>query len=804
MDEPAAMDGDEFFLGVNQLGEPHELQPGEMSDGKNGRFDERAFESRLGIVKLPWTNLVTSGLTTALPFGTVYGAGVFKDSNDLEWTIIAADGKVYRSFENNGAAEVMLPPGVVIDSEVTFTQTYSGLVMFRGAAGPPLYMKTVDAGFLSVAEEANTVTGGTSENPSDGTEAIPTASSGEWINNRLFIPYETATEKDLIGISDYLNATRYQPVRSQGRVNQGSSDRLLRVFKWNENAAVCFKTGSIYGLYNLTGSLSGMVLDEITAEFGLAGRDAVVHVGKDEADQPSSVWFLVEKRGICAIVAGDQGKLQMLSVPVSREIQRLVKRIDWRNASGAQFAEWNNHVYCAVPLDEGKGYSPELIRSHVVYNPPFLTVDINVLPGKTYLWTKGSNDTSLTNGTETLSDTSEFVAQGAKVTVTVVSLAVGMSSSLKRVYTNTNNAMLVYSKLHNKWSGYDAGTGITVKRFVKRSYQGAERLFFFGADGFINLMEEGFEDEVGYELLTENVTLDTGLWGVTQPTTFAVLPGRQYTVQLGGGEVWLRNGTEEFLSPYSGTFVAQGSLISILGIASQTKTARVTRIDWVVEQEWIDLDGMTRGYTCREPGQKHFRAGTMQIETWNPKYSVSLVRAGQRTEGALVTDRTLDNTRYRDQWNRAPWDATNVNDDHGTKERQDYSVTLGEATTASGTIVAGVRYYVESADVTSACQITYNGVAVTNGQLFTGVAGVTTFTVNSGSPLVYGPGNYVFLGVNGIDFDAHQTVFENFNSLPRSAKGKAVQYRFRNTQGRAALLAASVEGIRGNQRGGSH
>jgi hypothetical protein len=691
----------------------------------------------------------------------------------------------------------------VISYEVRFEQTFNGMVMFRGRGvdRDPLYMKTVDEGFKPIAQEANDVTGATSENPTDGTQAIPQSSSGEWINNRLFIPFETDTEKDLVAISDYLNATRYKPVRSQGRVNQGSSDRLVRVFKWNENAAICFKERSIYALYGLTGSLSEMVLDEITQEFGLAAHDAVVHVGKNEADQPTAVWFLVPKRGICAIMAGDNGKLQVLSVPVSREIQRLVKRIDWRNAGAAQFSEWNNHVYCAVPIDESKVYSPELARG-LSYTPPLGGLVLNVIPGMTYLWTQGLNDASLTNGTEVLTDTSEFVAQNASVTLSGTPGS-PLSGSVKRVYTSTNNAVFVFSKLHNKWSGYDASAGLTVKRFVKRKYQGAERLFFLSDDGFINLGEEMNFDEVGYESIVTNLVTELGVWS-PPPQILTLIPGRQYTLQLGANEVSFTNGTEVFTAPFTGTFTAQGEQGTLRGTAPNNKTARISLIGWAVEEQDIEHEATTRGYTLRVPGQKRFRAGTMQLETWKPKYSIDLIRPGQAYDFALVTDRELSNTRYRDQYNKPAWDPTNTNDDHATEGREDYSVTLSDQTTASGSIQPNVRYYVESSDVTSACQITYNAVAYTNGQTFLGVAGVTTFTVNVGTPLVYPPGSYAFLGVNGIDFDAHQVVFENFNSLPRGAKGKSAQYRFRNTQGRARLMSTTIEGIRGNQRGGQH
>jgi hypothetical protein len=71
------------------------------------------------------------------------------------------------------------------------------------------------------------------------------------------------------------------------------------------------------------------------------------------------------------------------------------------------------------------------------------------------------------------------------VTVTVVEL-----------YQGVNNAVLVYDFVTGSWCGSDDGPGLMVTDFVELFYQGRQRLFFMSPDGFLNLYEEGFEDDV--------------------------------------------------------------------------------------------------------------------------------------------------------------------------------------------------------------------------------------------------------------------------------------------------------------------
>lgn len=491
-DETSIEDGDAEFLRID-MRDPATIGRGCLSDGRNIRLLDRSVDTRGGIQKLPWTNRIGGPDTDqVLPFGTIYGVGEFSDPNGEEWTLVAADGKVYKLRESNMASEVNLPLGLTITSEVNFTQTFSGVAMFRGESLPQLQLSDLDTGFEAIVSlEPNTISGGGTENPTDGTEPMPPAVNGEWIGNRLFVPHS----RDLLDISDFLNPTRFQPVRSQGRINQGSSDSLVRFFKFSETAGLAFKSGSIYQLLNIKADLTDMILDDVTREYGLCAAKAVVNVG-------ANVWFLVQGRGVCSIEQSAQGKLRGVDIPISAPIQKVISRINWNYAGAAVAATYENRVYFAVPLDDATVLKGELVPAGNYSGAP--TTISGFITGKTYRYVKGANETNLVNGVDTLTDSADFVAAGPTVTLAGTN-GLARTASIMQAFIGVNNAVLVYNLVNDGWESIDQGTAIMVQNFVKIPYDGQRRLFFFSNDGYINLYEEGAHDEVQ---LTSGVVIE--------------------------------------------------------------------------------------------------------------------------------------------------------------------------------------------------------------------------------------------------------------------------------------------------------
>lgn len=800
---PPQIDGDLEFSGVNELLPASALKPGEVAAARNCRFRLGLPEPRRGCVKLPWTNKVTLGASsTPLPFSSIHGVGSWRDASDVRWIIIAAEGKVFATREGNGSKEILLPSGITLTGTVTFTQTYNGLVLFRGALAAKLLMKTLDLGFAeapstAAALEDNEITGALSENPTDGTSPTPDADRGEWIANRLFTPYSTSTERDLLDVSDYLNATRSLGIRSQARINQGSNDPLVRIFKFGKsNTAVAFKSNSTYAIANITGALTSMALDEVTGSIGLCAPTAVVNVGKEEVDQSDEVWFLANKLGLCRIAYDSDGRLGVTQLPISSELQKVFKRVNWAVArTKATIEKWDNYIYVALPLDEARVRTGELVTGSLTYAAGVYT--FAVVPGATYYVTPGANDTSLTNGTETVEGAAEFVAQGQTVTFNGTG---AVTMSLRRQYNDVNTHVAVFDLLRGKWAGVDSGAALMVKTWQIHPFVGEDRLFFVSEDGFINLYEYLPYDEVAVESLSSNLH-GTGVYdafGFSLST--GLTPGRLYVYSSGAYETRIVNGDEVLAGGVAhGTFIARATTIYSYGPTGNPIGFVYRRVDWTLDLEELDWRLDSRLYRCGSLDPKRVPWLEMQLKTWRPQFSVTALGEGHNELWELRSNVTRSRSTYARPHTRQPYDLSNYGDDHGDRGREDYSVLLGDDTAASGEVAAGLRYAVQSADVVNACSIDYNGVTYNNNDTFVGVAGESTFAVLSGSPLVYAPGSYVLPGENGIVFDAEQTL-PLAVKLDRKMRG--VQLRLRNTQGRCTLVSVSVEARGAEKRKG--
>lgn len=778
--EPEVSDGDDQFTGVDEFTQPAKASPGSVSAAYNARFTQSVAAPRLGVAKLTWTNQVTSTSATPLPFGTIYGSFDFRDPNGLEWAVIAADGKVFRTRANNGRVEIPLPTGVVITAAVSFEQCFDGLIMFRGSLLPELIMNDVDSGFTVVDQTDNLISGANTENPTDGTEPIPFADRGDWIGNRLFIPFS----KDLLGISDYLNPTRYEGVRSQARINQGSEDALVRFFKFSDNTGIAFKGESIYIMSNITGDLSTMTLDEFTTDYGLAAAKSCVNVGAD-------VWFLSERRGVCSIYQTELNQIQGKDVPVSQFIKNLIERINWNFAGGAVAAYYDNKYYLAVPMDDAtvKGY--ELVPAGATYDGSGNYQLANTVPSADYYVVPGANEVdSEVEGTVTATAVTLQLQGFANMPVT---------ASVKRIRSGVNNAVLVYDFLQQRWAGADTGSAICVQEWIKLEYEGARRLFALTVDGFINLYEEMPYDETVQESTGAN--LITANFDATGTLVIPVTMGAQYSYILGGHTVNIANGPDN-LNDVSGFFTANGGAITLTGQASLAPLGQINQVVATIVPEWIGQDTTTRGYTGGTVQRKRWVRVTLELETWYPEFTVYAITEGASEQVAIVSDKTKNFLVYDRPFDRANWNPTNVNDDHATEYRQDYAIVLGDDETPSGSIAAGVVYFVDSPD-NNLAPIFYNERVIESGTTFTGVAGVTTYTkLGSGKALVYGPGNYFMVGTNGVNPDQTQESTEKLR-FTLQCRGKQVQLRIVTTRGRVTLKSVQVEALPADRTMGS-
>ena len=90
-------------------------------------------------------------------------------------------------------------------------------------------------------------------------------------------------------------------------------------------------------------------------------------------------------------------------------------------------------------------------------------------------------------------------------------------------------------------------------------------------------------------------------------------------------------------------------------------------------EQQIQFGVLTRGYASAGPRGNFPRVG-VRIASWNPTFSVEAFVDGSNAK-TLVSDRIKDRTKY-ETFGKARWNSENLNDDHATARRRDYSVTL--------------------------------------------------------------------------------------------------------------------------------
>lgn len=85
----------------------------------------------------------------------------------------------------------------------------------------------------------------------------------------------------------------------------------------------------------------------------------------------------------------------------------------------------------------------------------------------------------------------------------------------------------------------------------------------------------------------------------------------------------------------------------------------------------------TRAYGAGDPDRKEFRGIGVDVETWQPGFSVAMLFDGVNEELPLVSGATRDRRKFL-TFGGADYDETNGNDDHAAPYREDYSIALAD------------------------------------------------------------------------------------------------------------------------------
>ncbi len=310
------------FVGVNMKDDPASLAAGLASYACNKRFNRRVGGTRPGILTPVFANLI--------PYGTIYGEGLFSDPDGNEWGMFAVSDGVWFCREGRYPRKIDLGAGLSVTGTVRLEQTFDGVVMFRGVDLDELAW---DGDWTNAFELVEPSDDGT------GTESIPPAEWGIVFKNRMLVP----ADRDSMIVSDVLNYTRYLPVVNEFRFNQGSDDSLVFAFPHTETSLLVFKDQSIFLSQNIYGDLSELVTTEITRELGLSARDSVVRFGAD-------VLFLAAT-GIYALSETQNLKLHAGATALSAPVQPLFDRINWDAVCSSQAVGYGDCYLLAVPID---------------------------------------------------------------------------------------------------------------------------------------------------------------------------------------------------------------------------------------------------------------------------------------------------------------------------------------------------------------------------------------------------------------------------------------------------------------------
>jgi hypothetical protein len=179
----------------------------------------------------------------------------------------------------------------------------------------------------------------------------------------------------------------------------------------------------------------------------------------------------------------------------------------------------------------------------------------------------------------------------------------------------------------------------------------------------------------------------------------------------------------------------------------------------------IDAELVTRGYLAPEQGEKRAEFAEVVVATWNPKYTLAIAAEGVNEEQVLFRDVARDRTRYFKPATRKRWDESNVNDDHGTPWREDYSVQPG---------------------------LTTGRLMFPDGSLLLLPDGINNLRIVTEEG--------IFLH-NGVMVDQLQARRHRVRAGRR--EGRWHQIRLRNRQGRLELRAVTVETIPGTRHEGA-
>ena len=291
----------------------------------------------------PGTQVMTSYAVT------VWASGVYSDQTDpgSQWIMLVGNTSV--GFYANGRAPHTISLGsFTVSNQSTIVQCNNLVYLFRGPDEAPIYWDgNWNAAFVAVPTPT----------PLPGFSNIPNSSQATYYQDRLWV----IDGKDEIAASDLLDFNTYDDLANNFNLNRGSSDYLVRTYPFGENSLLVFKNKSILVLQNVQGALGDVTVTEITRQVGCIGINSVVSVGPD-------VVYMSDRNINLITLTATNNSVQHKTLPLSRNISSLFKRVNWDYGYKVSMAYFDNKLFVAVPLDNAVFCNTVLVYNFVTEN----------------------------------------------------------------------------------------------------------------------------------------------------------------------------------------------------------------------------------------------------------------------------------------------------------------------------------------------------------------------------------------------------------------------------------------------------
>ena len=546
------VDGDTRFMGIAPRLDAGSLPEGMASEARNMRFRNGVAATRRGVYKPSWCNNLTPEIDNRVrPFGEIHGVGVFRNPDSaLEFVVIAADGKAFYTRQGNNPIELALPTGVVLVGEVNFTQAFNKIIMFRGGDFAPLVMTSEDTGFLDmVGQWDSTATYAvddevafgplvsvTSISHSGGTATVTTSTAHGYVtgadvtiaganetefNGRFSITktgdttFTYTTTSSNSAATGTITSTNNKDYYKCTTITSAGESPSTASGKWSQLSTIM--PNATHGVHVANRIAVPTKYDASSTAYGNKQDFIAVSDSLDHAHTFFDQLFRINfgsNSEIKELILFDENRLLILKDKDIHMVTGFISTDTNSTLSGSASLQAVVNNY-GVP---NRGTAVAVGGNVYFYASRRGVVSL----AQTEQSKVRGVDQPLSEPIQPLIDRIDARNED-KIRLAYWDNKLWLACPLDGGNSGENNCLLVYDFLNSQWVSHDQGTAIKPKEFFTAEYNNAQRLFFVGTDGFINLVEENWEgDDVADltkldGLATEGITSTLLTRGYGQP-----------------------------------------------------------------------------------------------------------------------------------------------------------------------------------------------------------------------------------------------------------------------------------------------